>query len=81
MSTPEEGDGAGWVPYIGELVKIKPTGQLGKLLAREWGKVQVRAVKGGIEWDIEPGDLVKPTDEERVSVGVRHANAASRVPR
>ncbi|MFD8949010.1 hypothetical protein ACFV0B_09175 [Streptomyces xanthophaeus] len=82
MSTPEKGDGAGWVPYIGDVVKVESTGKLGRLMGRDWGMCQVRPVEGGIEWDVEPGDVVRPTDEERVSAGVRQANAiSSRGPR
>ncbi|MCY0942616.1 hypothetical protein [Streptomyces antarcticus] len=78
MSAPEQGGDTRWVPFVGDLVKVESTGQLGRLMGRDWGLCQVRPVEGGVEWDVEPDDLVKPTDEERVSVGVRHANALSR---
>ncbi|MET9468472.1 hypothetical protein ABZY44_27535 [Streptomyces sp. NPDC006544] len=78
MSAAEAAGGAGWVPFIGDLVKVKSTGKLGRLMGRDWGLCQVRPVEGGVEWDVEPGDLVKPTDEERVTSGVRRANALSR---
>ncbi|MGZ9931982.1 hypothetical protein ACXNSR_19145 [Streptomyces sp. NC-S4] len=77
MSAPEESGEAAWVPHIGDLVKIESTGTLGRLMGRDWGLCQVRPEGGGVEVDVESGDLVKPTNEERVSAGVRHANARS----
>ncbi|MFK0233712.1 hypothetical protein [Streptomyces vinaceus] len=77
MSTPEEGDGAAWAPQRGDLVKIKATNQLGTLMGLDWGLCQVRPVGGGVEVDVAPDGLVKPTDAERVSAGTRLANQRS----
>lgn len=77
MSASERDGDAGWVPHVGDLVKVESTGKLGRLMGRDWGLLQVRPVEGGVEWDVAPDDVVKPTDEERVSAGVRRANAIS----
>ncbi|WP_404958978.1 hypothetical protein [Streptomyces sp. 147326] len=77
MSTAEKGNGAAWAPQRGDLVKVESTGKVGTLMGLDWGMCQVRPVEGGVEVDVALDDLVKPTDEERLSASVRHANARS----
>ncbi|MFF7295294.1 hypothetical protein [Streptomyces sp. NPDC008265] len=77
MSTPGTGAETSWEPQRGDLVKVKSRGQLGTLMGCDWGMFQVRPVEGGIEWDVARDDVEKPTDQERISAGVRRANALS----
>ncbi|MFJ9646704.1 hypothetical protein [Streptomyces sp. NPDC101206] len=64
-----------WEPKRRELVKIESTGEVGTLLDRLWGKAQVRVIGGEIRWEVDPGDLVKPTDAERLRAKVRAVNS------
>ncbi|MER6196782.1 hypothetical protein ABT234_05295 [Streptomyces sp. NPDC001586] len=77
MSTAEEGGGTAWAPQRGDLVKVKSTGTVGRLMGRDWGLCQVRPVEGGVEVDVAPDDVVEPTDEERLSASVRRVNERS----
>ncbi|WP_237296782.1 hypothetical protein [Streptomyces sp. 3211] len=77
MSSPKEGDDPEWAPQRGDLVKIESTGQLGTLMGLDWGLCQVRPVGGGVEVDVAPDGLVKPTNAERLSAGTRLANQRS----
>jgi hypothetical protein len=67
----------GYAPEIGELVYDEATCQVGRVMGYEGLYWQLRPVGGGREWDAS-GPLRRPTDAERLSVGVAMVNARSR---
>ncbi|MFJ3974927.1 hypothetical protein [Streptomyces sp. NPDC090021] len=65
-------------PGIGEVAKDLGTGKIGFVMGEEGGKVQLRPLSGGIEWDAEPGHVVTPPAGEKLSAQVAVENDRSR---
>ncbi|WP_335932681.1 hypothetical protein [Streptomyces sp. PTD5-9] len=66
-------------PGIGELAKDQKTGCIGLVMAEIGGRVQIRPVSGGTEWDAMPGDVVAPKAREELSARLAVKNNNSRV--
>lgn len=66
-------------PAIGELAKDQKTGRIGLVMGEIGGRVQIRPVSGGIEWDVMPGDVVAPKAREELSARLAVKNNNSRV--
>ncbi|MFF8845465.1 hypothetical protein ACF08N_22525 [Streptomyces sp. NPDC015127] len=63
-------------PGIGDLAKDTANGKLGIVMGEIGGRVQMRPVGGGIEWDAMPDNVVSPKAREELSarLAVRNAN-------
>ncbi|MFC7966114.1 hypothetical protein [Streptomyces cinereoruber] len=66
-------------PGIGELAKDQKTGRIGIVMGEIGGRVQMRPVGGGIEWDAMPDDVVAPEAREELSARLAVKNNNSRV--
>ena len=66
-------------PGIGELAKDQKTGRIGIVMGEIGGRVQMRPVGGGIEWEAMPGDVVAPKAREQLSARLAVKNNNSRV--
>ncbi|MFE7544343.1 hypothetical protein [Streptomyces platensis] len=47
-------------PEIGDLAKDLQTGQTGVVMGKLGGRVQMRPLAGGREWDAKPDDVIPP---------------------
>lgn len=65
-------------PGIGELAKDSATGRIGVVMGEVGGRVQIRPVGGGMEWDARPGDVVAPSAREELSARLAIRNGNSR---
>ncbi|MBP5938174.1 hypothetical protein F3K43_20905 [Streptomyces sp. LBUM 1476] len=66
------------VPEVGALLMDVTRDQVGKFRGEWAGRWALRPVKGGVEWDVEPGDVRPVTAEQRLRAEVGKANARSR---
>lgn len=66
-------------PAIGELAKDQKTGRIGLVMGEIGGRVQIRPVSGGMEWDAMPSDVVAPKAREELSARLAVKNNNSRV--
>ncbi|MFB7256004.1 hypothetical protein [Streptomyces nojiriensis] len=66
-------------PGIGELAKDQKTGRIGIVMGEIGGRVQMRPVGGGVEWEAMPGDVVAPRAREELSARLAVKNNNSRV--
>ena len=66
-------------PGIGELAKDQKTGRIGFVMGEIGGRVQMRPVNGGMEWDAMPGNVVVPKAREELSARLAVKNTNSRV--
>ncbi|WP_435846061.1 hypothetical protein [Streptomyces huasconensis] len=55
-------------PGIGELAKDNAKGRVGVVMAMIGGRVQIRPVGGGREWDAMPDDVATLSAREELSV-------------
>ncbi|KES05341.1 hypothetical protein BU52_20530 [Streptomyces toyocaensis] len=65
-------------PGIGELAKDQQTGRIGLVMGEIGGRVQMRPMNGGIEWDAMPDDVVAPKAREELSSRLAVKNNNSR---
>ena len=54
-------------PGIGELAKDTVRDRIGVVMGAVGGRVQIRPIGGGTEWDALPADVVAPTAREQLS--------------
>lgn len=62
------------LPNVGDLMVDKRTGQAGVVMGHEGPYIQLRPPRGGLEWDVPPGSLRRPTQAEELSAKVSVAN-------
>ncbi|MFJ9739335.1 hypothetical protein [Streptomyces sp. NPDC101166] len=64
-------------PGIGELAKDSASGRIGVVMGKIGGRVQMRPVRGGKEWDAMPGSVVALSAREELSarLGARNGNS------
>ncbi|MET7727712.1 MULTISPECIES: hypothetical protein [Streptomyces] len=67
-------------PAVGELAKDSATGRIGVVMGEIGGRVQMRPVRGGKEWDAMPGSVVAPGAREELSARLAVRNNDSQVP-
>ncbi|WP_314222925.1 hypothetical protein [Streptomyces zaehneri] len=67
-------------PAIGELAKDSVTGHIGVVMGEIGGRVQLRPVRGGKEWDALPSNVVAPSAREEMSARLAERNGNSQVP-
>ncbi|MFE9836016.1 hypothetical protein ACFYP4_12915 [Streptomyces sp. NPDC005551] len=65
-------------PGIGELAKDSASGRIGVVMGEIGGRVQMRPVRGGREWDAMPGGVVALSAREELSARLDARNANSR---
>ncbi|MCP3817106.1 hypothetical protein NLX86_02820 [Streptomyces sp. A3M-1-3] len=63
-------------PGIGDLAKDTAKGKIGIIMGAIGGRVQMRPVDGGLEWDALPENVVPPMAREELSarLAVRNHN-------
>jgi hypothetical protein len=64
-------------PGIGDLAKDTATGRVGVVMGELGGRVQMRPVHGGMEWDVMPDDVValRARDELSERLAVKNYNS------
>ncbi|MGQ4514838.1 hypothetical protein [Streptomyces sp. DW26H14] len=64
-------------PGIGELAKDTVRGRIGVVMGAVGGRVQIRPIGGGMEWDAMPDNVVVPSAREELSarLAIRNANS------
>lgn len=65
-------------PGIGELAKDSARGRIGIVMGEVGGRVQIRPIGGGTEWDAMPGNVVAPSAWEELSARLAIKNSNSR---
>ncbi|GGZ84758.1 hypothetical protein GCM10010344_60200 [Streptomyces bluensis] len=65
-------------PGIGELAKDSASGRIGVVMGEVGGRVQIRPVDGGREWDAMPDNVVAPRAREELSARLAIRNGNSR---
>ncbi|WEH16616.1 hypothetical protein [Streptomyces sp. VNUA24] len=65
-------------PGIGELAKDRANGRIGVVMGQIGGRVQIRPVCGGREWDAMPGNVVALSAREELSARLAMKNGNSR---
>lgn len=65
-------------PGIGELAKDSASGRIGVVMGEIGGRVQMRPVRGGREWDAMPGGVVALSAREELSARLSARNGNSR---
>ncbi|MBG0853764.1 hypothetical protein I2W78_18395 [Streptomyces spinoverrucosus] len=65
-------------PVIGELAKDTARGRIGVVMGEVGGRVQIRPIGGGTEWDAMPGNVVAPSAREELSARLAIRNGNSR---
>ncbi|MFG3099957.1 hypothetical protein ACGFZL_05420 [Streptomyces sp. NPDC048182] len=68
-------------PGIGELAKDTASGRIGVVMGEVGGRVQMRPVGGGREWDAMPNTVVALRAREELSarLAVRNGNSRKRL--
>ncbi|MGW7045558.1 hypothetical protein ACWGDT_23220 [Streptomyces avermitilis] len=66
-------------PGIGELAKDSVRGRVGVVMGEIGGRVQMRPIRGGREWDAMPGDVVALSAREELSARLATKNGNRRV--
>ncbi|MCX4762842.1 hypothetical protein OG562_18040 [Streptomyces sp. NBC_01275] len=66
-------------PGIGELAQDSASGRVGVVMGEVGGRVQLRPVRGGREWDAMPGNVVRLSAREELSARLAARNGNSRV--
>ncbi|MFF4311625.1 hypothetical protein [Streptomyces sp. NPDC001507] len=67
-------------PPLGTYVTDVRDGRIGEVRGHVGGRVQLRPVAGGREWDCPAGALEPATPDDVLRAQVRRANAAARLP-
>ncbi|MFF8649824.1 hypothetical protein ACF06D_16565 [Streptomyces griseoluteus] len=65
-------------PGIGELAKDNAKGRIGIVMGEIGGRVQIRPIGGGAEWDAMPDNVVAPSAREELSARLAIKNGNSR---
>ncbi|MCW7944325.1 hypothetical protein AAW14_20440 [Streptomyces hygroscopicus] len=65
-------------PGIGELAKDSASGRIGVVMGEVGGRVQIRPVGGGKEWDAMPDKVVASRAREELSARLAIRNGNSR---
>ncbi|MFE4552587.1 hypothetical protein [Streptomyces sp. NPDC056785] len=66
-------------PGAGELAKDCIKGRIGVVMAEVGGRVQMRPIRGGLEWDAEPDQVVALSAREELSARLAMRNNNSQV--
>ncbi|WP_405811228.1 hypothetical protein OG729_22245 [Streptomyces sp. NBC_00210] len=66
-------------PGIGELGRDTASGRIGVVMGEIGGRVQIRPMRGGIEWDAMPDKVVPLSAREELSARLAVKNNNSRV--
>ena len=67
-------------PAVGEHVTDVRDGRIGEVMGHVGGRVQLRPVGGGREWDCPPGSVGPAPPEEVLRARVREVNRQRRLP-
>ncbi|MEU5888378.1 hypothetical protein ABZ835_16285 [Streptomyces sp. NPDC047461] len=65
-------------PGIGELAKDSARNRIGVVMGEVGGRVQIRPINGGTEWDAMPDNVVALTAREELSARLAMKNGDSR---
>jgi hypothetical protein len=65
-------------PGTGELAKDTAKGRIGIVMGELGGRVQIRPIGGGREWDAMPDMVVQPSAREELSARLAIRNGNSR---
>ncbi|MGW0708100.1 hypothetical protein ACWD4G_19460 [Streptomyces sp. NPDC002643] len=65
-------------PDIGELAKDTATNRIGVVMGEVGGRVRIRPIGGGAEWDAIPDDVKPPSAREELSARLAIKNGNSR---
>ncbi|MFC3573099.1 hypothetical protein ACFOZ0_07360 [Streptomyces yaanensis] len=65
-------------PGIGELAKDSASGRIGVVMGEVGGRVQIRPIGGGTEWDALPDSVVARSAREELSARLAIRNGNSR---
>ncbi|MFE9310353.1 hypothetical protein ACFZCV_29925 [Streptomyces sp. NPDC007920] len=65
-------------PSIGELAKDSTRGRIGVVMGEVGGRVQIRPIGGGTEWDAMPDNVVALSAREELSARLAIKNGNSR---
>ncbi|MGW0600607.1 hypothetical protein ACWD11_26245 [Streptomyces sp. NPDC002776] len=65
-------------PGIGELAKDTAKGRIGIVMGELGGRVQIRPIGGGREWDAMPDKVVQPGAREELSARLAIMNGNSK---
>jgi hypothetical protein len=65
-------------PGIGELAKDTARDRIGVVMGALGGRVQLRPIGGGTEWDVMPDNVVTPSPREELSARLAIRNGNSR---
>jgi hypothetical protein len=65
-------------PGIDELAKDSASGRIGIVMGEVGGRVQIRPIRGGTEWDAMPDNVKAPTAREELSARLAIKNGNSR---
>ncbi|WP_432198626.1 hypothetical protein [Streptomyces sp. bgisy027] len=65
-------------PGIGELAKDTAKGRVGVVMGKLGGRVQIRPIGGGKEWDAMPDNVEPPSAREELSARLAIRNGNSR---
>ncbi|GEC08757.1 hypothetical protein SSP24_64120 [Streptomyces spinoverrucosus] len=65
-------------PGIGELAKDSARGRIGVVMGEVGGRVQIRPIGGGMEWDARPDNVVALNAREELSARLAVKNGNSR---
>ncbi|WP_327429996.1 hypothetical protein [Streptomyces sp. NBC_01236] len=66
-------------PGIGELAKDSARGRIGVVMGDIGGRVQIRPIRGGKEWDAIPDNVVALSAREELSARLAVKNGNSQV--
>ncbi|MFI5965130.1 hypothetical protein ACIA8J_23545 [Streptomyces asoensis] len=66
-------------PVVGEVAKDSASGRIGVVMGEIGGRVQMRPVRGGREWDAMPGGVVALSAREELSARLAVRNYDGRV--
>ena len=81
METQTKQDGGPYTPIrpgIGELARTRQ-GRIGVVMGKFGGRVQMRPIRGGLEWDAMPDNVVALSAREELSARLAVKNGNSRV--
>ncbi len=62
----------------GAVVVDEASGRVGRVMDRVGGRIWLRPLRGGREWDADPARVRPATPAERLAAAVSAVNAASR---
>ncbi|MFI5863596.1 hypothetical protein [Streptomyces sp. NPDC051546] len=62
---------------IGSVMKDTKAGRVGAVAGAGDGKIQLRPLGGGMEWDADPNDLERPSPREELKLRLAAENERS----